>query len=399
MRLRLLGILTISLLTVALVSPAFAQVTPVDVIIGVTDGMLDHVHLLVQSLGGTVRGKWVFISALHVTNLPPQALEALQRNPNVRYVETTGTVYALGKTPSPPGKTPPPQPAEELPWGVDRIDANLAWASSTGDGVKVAVLDTGIDNSHPDLDGNVKGGVSVVGPITSTNPKDWKDKNGHGTHVAGIIAAENNEIGVVGVAPKASLYAVKVLNNAGVGSWADVIDGIEWSIQNGMQVISMSLGGSSYSQALEEACNAAYAAGLVLVAAAGNSGDGNPDTNEVLYPAAFGSVIAVAATDQGDAAPYWSSSGPNVELAAPGVSVKSTWIDGTYETLSGTSMATPHVSGTVALVWAKNSTLTNEGVRALLQTTADNLGSPGRDNVYGYGLVDAKESTLADSLL
>jgi len=397
MKLRTLGIAVIALMLLSAVSPVIAQgeQATIDVIIGVEDGYLDYVPVLVQRLGGTVHEVWIFISALHVT-IPLQAIDAIQKNPNIVYVEITGTVYALpgNAAPSPPGKgkEPAPQPPQELPWGVDRIDAELAWATSTGLGVKVAVLDTGIDYSHPDLDDNVKGGVSVVGPITSTDPRDWKDKNGHGTHVAGIIAAENNTIGVVGVAPGASLYAVKVLNNAGIGTYADVIDGIEWSIKNGMQVISMSFGGSSYSQALEDACNAAYNAGLILVAAAGNSGDGDPETNEVLYPAAYASVIAVGATDINDVAPYWSSSGPEVELAAPGVDIKSTWLDGTYETLSGTSMACPHVSGTVALIWAKNSTLTNGEVRTLLQTTADPLGDT---RVYGYGLVDAEESTLA----
>ena len=373
------------------------QSAPVDVIIGVKRGKLDSICVVIERLGGDIHEKWLFISAFHAI-LPQQAVNAIKKNPNVAYVKITGTVYALPgkKPPSPPGRNKTStQPAQKIPWGVDRIDADIAWAYSNGTEVKIAVLDTGIDYNHPDLKDNIKGGVSVVGPRTSTNPKDWKDKNGHGTHVAGIIAAENNDIGVVGVAPKAWLFAVKVLNNAGRGSYADVIDGIQWAIENGMQVISMSLGGSSYSQALEDACNAAYDAGLILIAAAGNSGDGDPETDEVLYPAAYDSVIAVGATDQTDQAPYWSSSGLQLELAAPGVDIESTWLDGTYETLSGTSMACPHVTGTVALVWAKNSTLTNIEVRSLLQTNAEDLGIEGKDKIYGYGLVDAGNSTVA----
>ena len=400
MKSRIFGIFFLALMIFSTFSPVIAQgerPAPIDVIIGVRRGKLDSTCATVEHLGGSVHEKWLFISAFHAI-LPQQAVNALKKNPNVVYVEIAGTVYALPgkKPPSPPGQSKmPEQPAQEISWGVDRIDADVAWAYSNGTGVKIAVLDTGIDYDHPDLKDNVKGGVSVVGPRTSTNPKNWKDKNGHGTHVAGIIAAENNDIGVVGVAPKAWLYAVKVLNNAGTGSYADLIDGIQWAIENGMQVISMSLGGSSCSQALEDACNAAYNAGLILIAAAGNSGDGNPETDEVLYPAAFDSVIAVGATDQTDQAPYWSSSGSQVELAAPRVDIKSTWLDGTYETLSGTSMACPHVTGTVALIWAKDGTLSNIEVRSLLQTTAEDLGIAGKDKIYGYGLVDAGNSTLA----
>ena len=172
-----------------------------------------------------------------------------------------------------------------------------------------------------------------------------------------------------------------------------------------MQVISMSLGTSEYSQSLKDACDNAYAKGLILVAAAGNDGDGDPATNEVLYPAKYSSVIAVAATDINDNTPTWSAEGEEVELAAPGVDVRSTWKDGTYETHSGTSAACPHVSGTVALILASNETIwqelgytdgdgvwANDEVRAVLQNTADDLGDPGFDNFYGYGLVDAEES-------
>jgi len=364
------------------------------VIIGFEDSPPDEVRVLVEAHGGTVKEVWHIIPAMAAT-LPPKAIEAIQKSPNVAYVEEDAVVYALkGKPASPPGrdKQDKEQPPQELPWGVNRTDAELAWNDSTGAGVNVAVLDTGIDYRHPDLDGNVKGGVSVVGLIETTNPRLWIDKNGHGTHCAGIIAAENNDIGVVGVAPGASLYAVKVLRNDGSGTYSDAIDGIQWSVNNGMQVISMSFGGASDSQALNDTCNAANASGLILVAAAGNNGDGNSATDEISYPAAYDSVIAVGATNQDDAAPYWSNSGPYLELSAPGVDIKSTWLDGSYENHSGTSMSCPHVSGTAVLIWAENSTFSNINVRDVLQTTADDLGADGKDNVYGYGLVDAEES-------
>jgi fibronectin type 3 domain-containing protein len=235
------------------------------------------------------------------------------------------------------------------------------------------------------------------------------DDNGHGTHCAGIVAAEDNDIGVIGVAPEAYLYAVKVLDSGGSGYLSDVIAGIQWSIDNGMQVISMSLGTSFDFQSLHDACDAAYYDnGILVVAAAGNSGTVSGKGDNVIYPAKYDSVIAVAATDSNDERAWWSSTGPDVELAAPGVSIYSTYWDDTYATLSGTSMACPHVTGTAALVFVTAVDpaydLDGDGVwdasevRKKLQDTADDLGDPGRDPQYGYGLVDADEAaSLADT--
>ena len=296
------------------------------------------------------------------------------------------------------------QPAQVLPWGIDRIDAEKVWATSTADTIKVAIIDTGIDKDHADLIANLRGGVNFVSksPVKPADPNKWDDDNGHGTHVAGIVAAVDNEIGVIGTAPEAYLWAVKVLDRNGSGYVSDVIDGINWAVDNGMQVVNMSLGSGNDVQALHDAVDAAYAAGIVLVAAAGNSGDGDGSTNEVVYPAKYSSVIAVAATASDDSIPSWSSDGEEVELAAPGVSIRSTWNDGLYNTISGTSMATPHVAGTVALVLATAVPAAYDAdldgawdpseVRAVLQATADDLGAAGHDNFYGYGLVDAEES-------
>lgn len=207
-------------------------------------------------------------------------------------------------------------------------------------------------------------------------PTKWDDDNGHGTHVAGIIAAVDNTIGVVGVAPKASVYAVKVLDRSGAGYVSDVIAGIDWCVSNGVQVANMSLGTNSDIQSLHDACDRARAAGVCLVAAAGNDG------GSVDFPAAYDSVIAVAAVDRADTRPSWSSWGPAILVAAPGVDVYSTWKDGTYKTVSGTSMAAPHVAGTLAL-----------NLSADLCATADDLPPAGRDDYTGCGLVDAEEAT------
>jgi subtilisin family serine protease len=260
---------------------------------------------------------------------------------------------------------------------VVRIDAEYAWGTSTGAGINVAVIDTGIDADHPDLAANIAGGVNYVGKgwWKPADPSKWNDGNGHGTHVAGIIAALGNDIGVVGVAPEASLYAVRVLGNSGSGYVSDIVAALEWAILNDMDICNMSLGTDTDVESLEEACDAAAASGLLLVAAAGNDG------GAVDYPAAYSSVIAVAAVDSSDVRPSWSSYGPEVALAGPGVDVYSTWKGSGYKTISGTSMAAPHVAGTLAL-----------NLSADLCASADDLPPGGIDDYTGCGLVDAGEA-------
>lgn len=292
-------------------------------------------------------------------------------------------------TPSPspdPSPSPSPSPSTQpIPWGVDRIDAELAWSTTTADTIKVAIIDTGIDLDHPDLAANVKGGINTI--------YSWRtadDDNGHGSHVAGITAAVNNSIGVVGVGPQIDLYAVKVLNKNGSGYVSDIIEGIQWSMASGINVINMSLGTSSDIQSFHDAIIAAKNSGITIVAAAGNSGPGD---NTVIYPAKYPEAIAVSATNSTDGQPSWSSRGPQVDLAAPGASIYSTYKGGGYATLSGTSMATPHVAGAAALVLSTHSGFTPDQVQAKLQSTADLL--PGlTSNQQGAGLVDAEEATL-----
>lgn len=360
---------------------------------GVNDAAKDA---LMEQFGGVTKKEIALLGNANVVLLPPRAVEALARSTKVLRVDEDAIVYALPRPANPrkPPKEdepPPEEPAEKLPWGVDQVDAELAWATSTGASVRVAIIDTGIDKDHPDLVANIKGGVNFVKIRGKIIADQWDDDSGHGTHVAGSVAAVDNDIGVIGVAPDAHLYGVKVLDRRGGGYVSDVILGIQWAIANGMQVINMSLGTSSDVQSLHDAVDAAYAAGIVLVAAAGNSGDTNLD-DDVIYPAKYGSVIAVAATDSNNIRASWSGDGPEVELAAPGVAIYSTWKGGEYDTKSGTSMASPHVAGTVALLLAANPGLTPDEVRAMLQTTADDLGATGFDNYYGYGLVDAEEA-------
>ncbi|MFH1049150.1 MAG: S8 family peptidase [Patescibacteria group bacterium] len=278
--------------------------------------------------------------------------------------------------------------SQSLPWGVDRIDAEKVWDTTTGDPIKVVVIDTGIDILHPDLKANIKGGVNTI-----NSRRSYTDDNGHGTHVAGIIGAIDNVIGVVGVGPEIDLYAVKALDRRGSGYLSDIIEGLDWAIANNMQVVNMSLGTSANVLSFQEAVQRVNATGIVQVAAAGNSG------GAVLYPAAYSEVIAVSATDASDTIASWSSRGPEVDLAAPGVSIYSTYKGSTYATLSGTSMASPHVAGVAALVLSvpdKCQYLLDgilgcspAEVQKRLEQTAEDLGAEGKDILYGSGLVDA----------
>jgi subtilisin family serine protease len=282
-----------------------------------------------------------------------------------------------GPTPT-PTLTPTPG-TQPIPWGVARINADDAWVISTGAGIKVAVLDTGIDRDHPDLDANLTDCLNFI--------QSWKtceDDNGHGTHVSGIIAGENNSFGVVGVAPNAKIYSLKVLDSRGSGYLSDVIEGLDWAVANKMQVVNMSLGTSSDVASFSEAVKRVSAAGITQVAAAGNSG---PGAKTVLYPAKYPEVIAVSASDSSDGIPSWSSRGPEIDLAAPGVNINSTYLNGKYKVLSGTSMAAPHVAGTVALRLFLKPGETPSQIETILEANTDPL--PLDPKLVGAGLVNA----------
>ncbi|MCL5278605.1 MAG: S8 family serine peptidase [Planctomycetes bacterium] len=325
---------------------------------------------IVAQAGGIVYAAFKLIPVVSAW-VPVEGLAALANRPDVAYVEEDPPMYAF---------------AQSTPWGVSRIHADLVWpGGNTGAGVEVAIIDTGIDSRHPDL--AVVDGINYAGPPEkegSTDPADWNDGYGHGTHCAGIVAALNNGIGVVGVAPGVRLHAVKVLDNTGLGYTSDIIQGLEWCVQNHVQVASLSLGGGG-STSLQEACDKAFAAGVLLVAAAGNS------SGPVRFPAGYPSVVAVSATDSQDRLAYFSSFGPEIALGAPGVDIYSTCKGGSYTTMSGTSMACPHVTGTAALVWAAGA-VSNVAVRDTLTRTAEDLPPAGRDPSFGYGLADAQKA-------
>jgi subtilisin len=323
-----------------------------------------------------------------VASLTEKEIEALKANANIAKVENDGKCYALGHAQAPGGLVVEGQPSiltETIPAGVAQIKAPAAWDCTRGKVIKVAVLDTGIDSSHPDLTANFREGISFVSSESS-----WMDFNSHGTHCAGTIAAALNGTGVVGVAPAAYLYAVKVLDRSGSGAWSNLIAGIDWCInKKGIHILSMSLGGGGAPSALETMCNLAWSKGALLVAAAGNNG------GAVGAPAKYKRVIAVSAIDSANNIASFSSRGPEVELCAPGVQVLSTIPGGGYGTKSGTSMACPHVSGAAALAWGTHRFSNNVTIRRILASTADNLGNPGRDDLFGYGRVDAEQAAAS----
>jgi len=302
------------------------------------------------------------------------AAERLDSRSDIRYVEENGQMETLGQT---------------LPWGIDRVDADVAHANGeTGNGADVAIIDTGIDDDHPDLQANVGAGKAYVSCAGTNCNYAWSDDNDHGTHCAGIADALDNTEGVVGVSTEATLHAVKVLDATGFGSFDDVAAGIEYTADQGWDVGSLSLGGSE-SNVVKDAVQYAYDEGVLLVAAAGNDG---PCEDCVSYPAAEPEVIAVSATSSDDSLASFSSTGPEVEIAAPGEGICSTVIGG-YDTFDGTSMACPHVSGAGGQLMANG--YTNKEARQRLKSTAEDIGLS--DNESGAGLLDAAAALGYDS--
>ncbi|WP_290809941.1 S8 family peptidase [Halovivax sp.] len=281
---------------------------------------------------------------------PDAAAAALEQNPKVRYVENDRRAHALQTT----------------PYGIEKVRADVAHDDGeTGAGASIAIIDTGVQVDHESLE--VHGG-ECFGTCCSDCQEPYGDDNGHGTHCAGTAVAPDNDVGVVGVALDSELYSVKVLDSGGSGSFSDIAAGITWTADQGIDIGSLSLGGSSGTSELQDACQYAQEQGTLLVAAAGNDGE---CSDCVSYPAAYDEVMAVSATDEDDELASFSSTGPEVEIAAPGVDVYSTYINNSYDTLSGTSMACPHVSGGAAHLMAAG--YSNAEARQRLKDTADDI--------------------------
>lgn len=334
-------------------------------------------HNMVQSLAASVHADVVqelpsINGVALVLNADQKA--ALQNNPNVASVEVDPKRYLL---------------AETTPYGINMVQAKLLSDAMSGNR-KVCIMDTGYTLNHPDLPSS---GVTGDDGYGANDTGNWyNDGNGHGTHVAGTIAAiGGNNQGVVGVNPSGQLglHIVKVFNDQ--GRWAygsDLIKAISQCQAAGANITSMSLGGGGSSNAERQAFASSYAQGMLHIAAAGN--DGN---SSLSYPASYDSVVSVAAVDSSENKASFSQFNNQVEIAAPGVGVNSTWNNNGYKSISGTSMATPHVSGVAALVWSNNVSCSNQQVRDALNATAKDKGTSGRDTSYGYGIVQAKAAS------
>ncbi len=323
---------------------------------------------LIENLGGAVVRTYHLVPTV-VASVPENALSKLSAQAGVTHVERDGSVQAFGQV---------------IPWGVSQIGAPQVYPVNKGTGVKVAVLDTGVDLTHPDL--KIAGQITFVAGATSA-----QDDNGHGTMVAGIIGAQDNDIGVIGVAPEVQLYAVKVLGSNGSGNISDIINGLQWAVDNGMKVVNMSFGGGVWPWAGEQALARAYNAGIVLVAGAGNNGTAAGTEDNINYPARYGMVLAVGAVDEQLGRLSISATGNTLELVAPGNNINTTALGGGYGLFGSTSAATAHVSGAAALV-IKSGVTSNLEVRRRLRDTATDLGTPGWDPQYGKGLVNVNRA-------
>lgn len=282
------------------------------------------------------------------------------------------------------------RPGQVVDWGVNMVNAPKLWQKTRGEGIKIAILDTGVDITHPDLIPNIKSGLNFTGG----DPNDFMDRQGHGSHVAGIIAGCDNSQGIVGVAPLAELYIAKVLGDNGSGTIEGICEGIMWATLNKVDIISMSLGcEADPGVLLHRAIKYAYDQGITIVVASGN------ESHFVGWPAVYDETIAVGAIDDRRSIANFSNFGAQLDVVAPGVSILSTYPERKYARLSGTSMATPIVSGTIALVM---SHLRKQGVQTtptsimeLLSAQATDSGEVGRDDYFGNGIIDAEKLIIA----
>jgi len=353
---------------------------------------------LIESRGGRVLKEFAFINAVLADFPDSREAAEISRAPGVAAAEDDEEIYWLGSEElsfagaaalsardiregapqpvQPPAVSTPPAPVappyistanaegkiDRLPWSAGRLQVVRAWSKTMGKGALVAVLDSGVDCAHPDLAPNCVSGYNALNPKAAP-----ADDNGHGTHVAGIIAGAHDWSGMAGMAPEAAILPVKVLNSSGTSKMSDVITGLAWTVRQKPDVINMSLGSPRISEALGKAVKAARKAGILVVCAAGN------DSGPVNYPAAYEDAVAVTSMDFANKIAKSSSRGPEIDFMAPGVKIFSAAPGGRFVLMSGTSQAAPHVSGLAALA-ASLGVKGQAGLRAALTKAAYNIG-------------------------
>lgn len=309
-----------------------------------------------------------------------QIVQTLSMDSSIEYVEPS-IVYKLLYEPN--------DPLYDELWGLYVMYLNYAWNITKGSSnVKVCVIDTGIDTYHEDLNSNFIEGYDEVDNDNNVDPPSANES--HGTHVAGtILAIMDNNKGIVGVAPNTKLLGCRALRNEG-GTSSDIANCIMWCINKGARVINMSLGSPTPSQVIKEAIDSAYKKNVMSVAAAGNDG-----IYGISYPAAYDNVIAVGALDKNGEKANFSNFGPELDFIAPGVDILSTVpYSNQYAKFQGTSMATPHVAGVIALILSINPNLTFNDIYNILVKSSIDMGTFGKDDYYGYGLIHAQRALL-----
>ena len=261
------------------------------------------------------------------------------------------------------------------------VNAPKAWGITTGNSLSVGVLDTGVDANHPDLNGKISSG-------SGADDIDLNDTIGHGTEVSGIIAANtNNNQGIAGVSWNTKIVSLKITDDFGQARVSSLVSALEQAYQKGVKIVHISLSTNQFSQTLKDAIKEAHDRGILIISTTGNSG-----IEELRYPAAFNGVIGVGAVDETKQLEFYSTTGEHVSLVAPGASIYTTSLNSTYTKVTGTSFAAPQVSGAAALIWSIAPNLTNDEIRNILISSADDLGDPSKDKQYGYGLLNIEKA-------
>lgn len=369
---------------------------------------VESLNILIEKLKEKVVEKEIIpqirVSLLKLNNIEVEdALDALklEKIDGIRYIEPNFTdrkldLYEKSSIKSATQKTNPNSDIiqtdivislREEQYALNLIGAEKAWESATGEGILVALLDSGVDGTHPDLVGQLIKGYDPYSR-KEISPLKNSDTNGHGTHTAGIIAAKNDGAGIVGLAPNAKIMPIRIFKPAYIGDYA-AAKGIIWAVDNGADILSNSWGGGGYSNVLKDAFDYALMNNVVVVASAGNG----TTEQHWQYPAAYPGVIGVAASDQNDQVAYFSSRGEYISVAAPGVDIISTVpINITnnefpYESWSGTSMACPYVSALAALIKEKNPNANVFQIKRVIETGAKDISTYGYDTASGYGRI------------